>query len=85
MVIRLITNWKPNGNTTHYYYYKYFLIIIGCFNINEKGGELLKKCLENSKEQMGSDELANYSVACGTTSSLPCDFVFPNFGKKLLS
>ena len=62
-----------------------FMIIIGCFNINEKGGELLKKCLKNSNEQMGSDELVNYSVACGTTSSLPCDFVFPNFGKKRLS
>ena len=29
-------NCNPNGNATHYYYYKYFLIIIGCFNIDEK-------------------------------------------------
>ena len=46
----------------------------------EKGGELLKRSLDKSKEQMSSDELANNSIACGTTSSLPCDFVFPNFG-----
>ena len=46
----------------------------------EKGGELLKRSLDKSKEQMSSDELANNSVACGTTSSLPCDFVFLNFG-----
>ena len=51
----------------------------------EKSGELLKRSLEKSKEQMSSDELANNSVACGTTSSLPCDFVFLNFGKKFLS
>ena len=51
----------------------------------EKGGELLKRSLKKSKEQMSSDELANNSVSCGTTSSLPCDFVFLNFGKKLLS
>ena len=51
----------------------------------EKGGELLKRSLENSKEQMSSDELANNSVACGTTSSLPYDFVFLDFGKKSLS
>ena len=31
----------------------------------EIGGELLKKSLEKSKEQMISDELANNSVACG--------------------
>ena len=42
----------------------------------EKGGELLKKNLEKSKEYMSSDELANNSVACCTASSLPCDFVF---------
>ena len=48
----------------------------------EKGGELLKRSLEKSK--MSSDELTNNSVACGTTSSLPCDFVFLNFGKKFL-
>ena len=51
----------------------------------EKGGELLKRSLEKSKEQMSSGELANNSVACGTTSYLPCDFVFLNFGKKFLS
>ena len=46
----------------------------------EKGGELLKRSLDKSKEQMSSDELANNSIACGTPSSLPCDFVFLNFG-----
>ena len=46
----------------------------------EKGEELLKRSLDKSKELMSSDELANNSVACGTTSSLPCDFVFLNFG-----
>ena len=51
----------------------------------EKGGELLKRSLEKSKEKMSSDELTNNSVACGTTSSLPCDFTFLNFGKKFLS
>ena len=51
----------------------------------EKGGELLKRSLEKSKEQMSSDELGNNSVACGTASSLPCDFAFLNFGKKFLS
>ena len=45
----------------------------------EKGGELLKRSLEKSKEQMSSGELANNSVACGTTSYLPCDFVFLNW------
>ena len=51
----------------------------------EKGGELLKRGLEKSKKQMSSNEFANNSVAFGTTSSLPCDFVFLNFGKKFLS
>ena len=51
----------------------------------EKGGELLKRSLERSKEKMSSDELANNSVARGTASSLPCDFVFLNFGKKYFS
>ena len=51
----------------------------------EKRGELLKRSLENSTEQMSFDELANNSVACGTASSLPCDFVFLNFGKKFFS
>ena len=51
----------------------------------ENGGELLERSLKKSKEQMSSDELANNSVACGTTPSLPCDFVFLNFGKKFLS
>ena len=51
----------------------------------EKGDELLKRSLEKSKEKMSSGELTNKSVACGTTSSLPCDFVFLNFGKKFLS
>ena len=51
----------------------------------EKGGELLKRSLEKSKEKMSSDQLAKNSVACGTTSSLLCDFVFLNFGKKFLS
>ena len=51
----------------------------------EKGGELLKRSLEKSKEQMSSYELANKPVACGTTSSLSCDFVFLNFRKKFLS
>ena len=51
----------------------------------EKGDELLKRSLEKSKEKMSSSELTNKSVACGTTSSLPCDFVFLNFGKKFLS
>ena len=51
----------------------------------EKDGELLKRSLEKSKEPMSSDELAYNSVACGTASSLPCDFVFLNFGKKFLS
>ena len=51
----------------------------------EKGGELLERSLEKSKEQMSSDELSNNSVACGTASSLPCDFAFLNFGKKFLS
>ena len=48
----------------------------------EKRGELLKRSLENSTEQMSFDKLANNPVACGTASSLPCDFVFLNFGKK---
>ena len=51
----------------------------------EKGGELLKRSLEKSEEQMSLDELANNSVACGTTSPLRCDFVFLNFGKKFFS
>ena len=51
----------------------------------EKGGELLKRGLEKSKKQMSSNELANNLDVCGTTSSLPCDFVFLNFGKKFLS
>ena len=51
----------------------------------EKGGELLKRSLEKPKEQMSSDELANNSVACGTASSLSCDYVFLYFGKKFLS
>ena len=51
----------------------------------ENGGELLERSLKKSKEQMSSDELANNSVACGKTSSLPRDFVFLNFGKKFLS
>ena len=51
----------------------------------KKGGELLMRSLEKSKEQVSSDELANNSVACGTTSSLPCDFVFLIFGKNFLS
>ena len=51
----------------------------------EKGGELQKRSLGKSKEQMGSDELANKSVACGTASTFPCDFVFLNFGQKFLS
>ena len=51
----------------------------------EKGGKLLKWSFEKWKEQMSSDELANNSVAFGTTSSLPCDFVFLNFDKKFLS
>ena len=42
----------------------------------KKGGELLKRSLEKLKEQMSSDEFPKNSVACGTTSSLPCDFVF---------
>ena len=50
----------------------------------EKGGELLKRSFEKSKEQMSLDGLANNSVACGTTSSLPCDFVFLSFGKEFL-
>ena len=50
-----------------------------------KGGELLKRSLENSRKQMSLDERAKNSVACGTASSLPCDFVFLNFGKKFLS
>ena len=50
----------------------------------EKGGEVLKRSLEKSKEQMSSNELANNSVACGTTSSLPYDFVFLDFGKKFI-
>ena len=48
----------------------------------EKGGELLKRSLEKSKEQMSSDELTNNSAACGTASFFPCDFVLINFGKK---
>ena len=51
----------------------------------EKGGELLERSLEKSKEQMSSDELAKNYVACGTTSSLPWDFLFLNFGEKFLS
>ena len=51
----------------------------------KKGGELLKRSLEKPKEQLSSDELANNSVICGTTSSLHFDFVFLNFGKKFLS
>ena len=51
----------------------------------EKGGELWKRSLEKSKEQMTSDELTNNSVAFGTTSSPPCDFVSLNFGKKFPS
>ena len=51
----------------------------------EKCGELLKRGLEKSKKQMSSDKLANIAVACGTASSLSCDFVFLNFGKKFLS
>ena len=51
----------------------------------EKGGELLKRSLENSKERMSSNELVNNSVARGTASSIPCDFVFLNFGKKFFS
>ena len=51
----------------------------------EKRGELLKRSLENSTEQMSFDELANNPVTCGTASSLPCDFVFLNFGKKFFS
>ena len=51
----------------------------------EKGGELLKSSLEKSKEQVSSGELASNSIACGTASSLPCDFVFLNFSKKFLS
>ena len=51
----------------------------------EKGGEHLKRSLEKSKEQVNLNELANNSVTCGTASSLPCYFVFLNFGKKFLS
>ena len=50
----------------------------------KKSGELLKRSLKKSKEQVSSDELANNSVAC-TTSCLPCGFVFLNFGNKFLS
>ena len=50
----------------------------------EKGGKFLKRGLEKSKEQMSSDEFVNKSVVCSTASSLPCDFVFLNFGKKFL-
>ena len=51
----------------------------------KKGGELLKRSLEKSNEQMSSDKLANNSVICATAASLPCDFVFLNFHKKFLS
>ena len=51
----------------------------------EKGGELLKRSFKKSKEQMGSHELSNNSVACGTTSPYPFDFAFLDFGKKFLS
>ena len=51
----------------------------------EKNGELLKRSLEKSTEQKTSDELASNSVACGTALSLPCDFVYLNFGKKFIS
>ena len=50
----------------------------------EKGGELLKRSLEKSREQMSSDKLAKNSVACGTCG-FPCDFVFLDFGKKFFS
>ena len=50
-----------------------------------KGGEFLKRNLGNLREQMSSDELANNSVTCGIASSLPCDFVFLNFGKNFFS
>ena len=49
----------------------------------EKGRDLLKRSLEKSREQMSSNELTNTYVVCGTSSSLPCGFVFLNFGKKL--
>ena len=65
---------------THYYYYKYFLIIIGCFNVSGKRWRAFEEKFAKVK-----DELANNSVACGTASYLPCDFVFLNFGKKFLS
>ena len=51
----------------------------------ENDGDLLKRSLKKSIEQMSSDELVNNSFSCATTSSLPCDFVFLNFGKKFLS
>ena len=50
----------------------------------EKDRDLLKRSLEKSREQMSSNELTNKYVVCGTSSSLPCDFVFLNFGKKFL-
>ena len=42
--------------------------------IMEKGGGLLKRSLENSKEQMSSEELAKNYYISGTALSLPCDF-----------
>ena len=51
----------------------------------EKSGELLKRSLEKSKEQMSSNKFAKNYVACSTAASLPCHFVFLNFGKKFLS
>ena len=48
----------------------------------EKGGEILGRSLQNSKEQVSWDELANNSCGCGTALSLPCDFVFQMFGSK---
>ena len=49
----------------------------------EKDRDLVKRSLEKSREQMSSNELTNKYAVCGTSSSLPCDFVFLNFGKKL--
>ena len=56
------------------------MIIIGCFNVSGKRWRVFEEKFAKVK-----DELANNSVACGTASYLPCDFVFLNFGKKFLS
>ena len=59
------------------------MVIIEALILMEKGRDLLKRSLEKSREQMSSNELTNNYVVCGTSSSLPCNFVFLNFGKKL--